>query len=386
MGDHHLSRRGFMQTAAVGTSAFTIGMAKQAVSASDKVRLAWIGCGGRGSYLARRALTVDHIDIVASCDLRPERAERIVEYVKEERGKTIPTYVDFRKMIEQEEVDGIVVATEVANHGKVVVPVLEANINCFSEKPMDATVEMVDKITLAARNSKGIYQIGFQRRSDVGMKAGIELIHGGEIGNITFMQGQWHWGGTGRVGGWVGNVDVSGGKLNEQACHHMDLMAWAMNNTAPSHCLAVGAITYDYEDPYRHQAENMSSVSWWWPDGAILSYTHLHGLVAEEFQGEKSWVMGKKGDLDLLKGYIYPRGGEPRKVSDEEPGWGDSSARNELIDFAQYCKTGETPTSNHETGRISTLMTLMAEKAMYRRDQNVYGPGLITWAEVGSTI
>ncbi len=384
MTENGFTRRNFMQTAIVGASALTVGLAKKGVSANDKVRLAWIGCGGRGSYLARRALTVEDIDIVASCDLIQQRAERIVEYVKEERNKTINTYVDFRKMLDKEELDGVVVATEVANHGKVVIPVLEAGLNCFSEKPMDATVEMVDKITRAARRAKGIYQIGFQRRADVGMKAGIKLIHNGEIGEVTFMQGQWHWGGTGHVGGWVGNVDISGGKLNEQACHHMDLMSWAMGNTAPTQCLAVGAITVDYKDPYRHQAENMSSVSWWWPNGAILSYTHLHG-VAQPFQGEKSWVMGQKGDIDLLNGHIYPRGGEAKRVSDEQPGWGDPSVRNELIEYARCCRTGETPTGNHETGRISTLMTLMAEMAMYRPDQNVYRPGFITWEEVGST-
>jgi len=384
MTEKGLSRRNFMQTAVAGASALTVGLPREARGANDKVRLAWIGCGGRGSYLVKRALTIDDIEIVAACDLILEKAERAGEFVKEKREKKINTYVDFRKMMEKEKLDGIVVATEVGNHAKVVIPVLEAGFHCMSEKPMEATVEKVDAVVRAARKAKGIYQIAFQRRSDTGMKAGISLIHNGEIGDVNFMQGQWHWGGTGHVGGWVVDVDMSGGKLNEQACHHMDLFSWAMGSIAPTHCVAIGAITVDYKDPPRHTAENMSSVAWHFPGGAILSYTHLHG-VAKPFQGEKSWVMGAKGDIDLLKGYLYPRDGEPRKVSEEEPGWGDSSVRNELIDFAQSCRTGKLPTSNHETGRISTLMTLMAEKAMYRRDQNFYGPGMITWDEIGST-
>ena len=373
-----------MQSTVAGASALTVGASTRVLGANDKVRLAWIGCGGRGSYLARRALTCKEIQIVASCDLKINRAEKVAEYVKEEENRTIKTYTDFRKMMDKEKLDGIVVATEVGNHAKVVVPVLATGLNCLSEKCMDANVANVDAVTRAARKATGIYQVAFQRRSDVGYRAGIKAIRDGLIGDVVFMQGQWHWAGTGHIGGWVANVDISGGRLNEQACHHMDLMSWVMGNIAPTHCTAIGAISVDYKKPHRHQAENLSTVAWHFPDGAILSYTHLHG-VPEAFTGEKSWVFGKNGGIDLLKGTIYVRGQEPRQVSDKDPSWSDDSVRGELIEFAQCCKSGKTPTSNVETARIATLMTLMAEKAMYRRDQNLYGPGIITWDEVGST-
>ncbi len=384
MGNTNFTRRSFLQSSVVGASTLALASSKRVIGANDKVRLAWIGCGGRGSYLARRALTVDSIELVASCDLIQRKADQVAEYVKEDQDRKINTYTDFREMIAKEQLDGVVVATEVGNHAKVVVPVLESGLNCLSEKCMDANIKNVDAVTTAARKAKGIYQVAFQRRSDIGYRAGVQAIHDGQIGDVTFMQGQWHWGGTGQVGGWVGNVDMSGGKLNEQACHHMDLMSWVMGSIAPTHCLAVGSITFDYKKPFRHQAENMSAVSWHFPNGAILSYTHLHG-VPDAFTGEKSWVMGTNGGVDLLKGTIYVRGEEPRQVSDKNPSWGDDSVRGELIEFADCCKSGKTPTSNAETARIATLMTLMAEKAMFRRDQNSYGPGMITWEEVGST-
>ncbi|MBN2329812.1 MAG: Gfo/Idh/MocA family oxidoreductase [Candidatus Omnitrophica bacterium] len=384
MAKNNVTRRSFIQTTAAGASVLAVSGSKRVLGANDRARLAWIGCGGRGSYLSRRALTVDEIEIVAACDLILEKANRVAEYVKEEENRSINTYVDFRKMIEKEELDGVVVATEVGNHAKVVVPVLEAGLNCLSEKCVDANIDNVDAVTRAARKAKGIYQVAFQRRSDIGYRAGVQAIHDGQIGDVAFMQGQWHWGGTGHVGGWVGNVDISGGKLNEQACHHMDLMSWVMGNIAPTHCVAIGAITVDYKNPYRHQAENMSSVAWHFPTGAILSYTHLHG-VPDAFTGEKSWVVGKNGGVNLLQGVIYVRGQEPKPVSDKAPSWGDDSVRGELIEFVECLRSGKTPTSNAETARIATLMTLMAEKAMFRRDQNSYGPGIIKWEDIGST-
>lgn len=384
MTDKGVSRRKFMGTAVMSASALTMAASNRVLGANDRMRIAWVGCGGRGSYLSRRALTVDTIEIAAACDLRPERADKVKEYVKEEENRSINTYTDFRQMIEKEKPDAILCATEVGNHAKVVVPVLEAGLHCLSEKCMEANVEKVDAIVRAARKAKGIYQVAFQRRSDVGMRAGIKAIRDGSIGEIVFMQAQWHWGGSGHVGGWVGDVDMSGGKLVEQACHHMDLMNWVMDNNAPTHAVAMGEITVEYEHPNKHQAENMSSVSWYYPNGAIFSYTHLHG-VPEAFQGEKSWVMGKNGGIDMLKGELYVRDQDPKMVSDETPGWGDSSVRNELIEFVECCRANKKPTSNVETARVSTLTALMGHAAMYRYQQNKYGPGIITWAEVGST-
>lgn len=379
------NRRNFLKTAAAGASIY--GLSKQAYSAAhmanERARLAWVGLGGRGSFLMRRALTIKNIDVVASCDLRQERAEKGAEYVKELREQTIPTYNDFRKMIETEKLDGVVVATEVGRHAEVVVPLLEAGVNCLSEKPMEASIEAVDAITRAARKSSSIYQVAFQRRSDTGFRSGIQAIRDGLIGDVVFMQGQWHWQNS-RVGGWVANVDMSGGKLNEQACHHMDLMNWVMGNTAPETCTCTAAIGIKYDSPYHHKSENFSSASWTWANGAILSYTHLHG-VPEAMTGEKSWVMGTKGGLDIFKGELYVNDEAPRPVSDEKPSWSDVSVDNEFREFVDCIQNKKRPTSNHETARISTLMTLMAAKAWYRRDQNSYGPGIITWDEIGTT-
>jgi len=243
-----VNRRNFLNTAVVGASALTLSTSNRVLGANDRMRIAWVGCGGRGSYLARRALTVDSIEIAAACDLKPERAARVQQYVQAEEDREIKTYQDFRQMIEKEKPDAILCATEVGNHAKVVVPVLEMDLHCLSEKCMEANVEKVDAITRAARKSNAVYQVAFQRRSDVGMRAGIKAIHDGKIGKVLYMQAQWHWGGTGRVGGWVGDVEMSGGKLVEQACHHMDLMNWVKGNVAPTHAVAIGAITYDYEE------------------------------------------------------------------------------------------------------------------------------------------
>ncbi len=381
MNETNMSRRDFMQSAAVGASALAVGLSGKAIAANEKVSLAWIGCGGRGKYLLRRALEIEDIRVVAACDLREERANEAADLAGEVNQK-INTYLDFQKMLEKEKPDGVVVATEVGNHGKCVIPVLEAGIHCFSEKPMDASIERVDAVVRAARNSKAVYGIAFQRRFDPGYRAVVQAIHDGRIGKVDFMQGHWHWTQYSFINRWVGDIDLSGGRLNEQACHHIDLMSWVMGNAHPTHCMAVGAITRQAKNPPEHRAETQSAVIYTFPSGAIFSYTHLNG-IPQPFTGEKSWVMGQNGGMDLCTGEFYPLEGDPVKIAD--PSWGANSERNELVEFAECCRTGKQPFSNVETGRVSTLTTLMAMKAMYRRNTKTFEPGLITWEEIGST-
>ncbi len=360
------SRRTFMKSsAAAGVTALTLGVTKDVRGANEKVRLAWIGTGGRGRELLKRTLFNKGIEVVSVCDLRPERVAQAKEICAEEEAK-VTTYSDYRKLLDTEKLDGVVVATEVGNHAKCVVPVLEAGLNCFSEKPMDCTIEKVDKIVATARKAKGVYQVGFQRRCDKGYRAGVQAIRDGDIGNVHFMQGQWHW--TWQIGGWVLDVDMSGGEIVEQACHHMDLMNWVMGNQPPLRCAAMGATNHTYKNPPKHVSEDKCAVSFEFPGGAIFSYTHLFYLC-DQFTGEKSWVMGEKGGIDLLEGKRYPRPGmgEPSQIGENQPSWGNPSIDIEIDEFADSCRTGKMPASNCETGRVSTFMSLMARKAMYDR-------------------
>lgn len=378
------SRRDFMRTAAVtGAGALVYGAAKDVRGANEKVTLAWIGLGGRGSHLLKRSLFNDNIQVAAVCDLVQSKVDQAAALCEEE-GQKVNKYLDFQIMLEKEKLDGVVVATEVGNHAKCVIPVLEAGLHCFSEKPMDCTVEKVDAIVKAARKAKGVYQVGFQRRCDTGYRNGIKAIHDGQIGKVHYMQGQWHW--TWEIGGWVLDVDMSGGEIVEQACHHMDLMSWVMGNEAPLHCVAMGTTTRTYKNPPEHVSEDKSSVTFEFPSGAIFSYTHLF-YMCEAFCGEKSWVMGETGGIDLVAGMKYPRPGEgePARVGDQDPGWGDPSVDNEIKEFVESCRTGNLPASNCETGRVAAFMSLMARQAMYDRAGKKFEPRLVKFGDLGST-
>ncbi len=383
MINDELSRRKFLQKTAVGASALVFGAAARATArtSEDDVVLGFIGVGGRGTHLLRNIVKVPGVRIGAVCDLIQYKVRQAQKIAEKSKPKG---YLDFRRMFDKEKLDGIVVATEVGNHAKCVIPVLEAGFHCFSEKPMDCTVEKVDAIVKAARKAKGIYQVGFQRRYNPGFISAMEKIHAGDIGKVTFMQGQWHW--PWSVGGWVLNVDMSGGELVEQACHHMDVMAWVMKNRHPETCVAMGAVTAEYKDPPIPTSEDKSSVTYLFPGGAVYSYTHLFYLPPH-FQKEKLWVFGEKAGVDLAEGMRYGRDGKEEQIGEPSGEDWDKGTVQELYGFVDAVRKNDKKLvhNNQETGRVPTIMSLMGRKAMYNRATDKFEPRLIRWEDMGST-
>ncbi len=381
----NVTRRNFMQTTAAGASvlALTAGVSRTSTAANNDLIMGWIGCGGRGKSDMKRALTVPGVKVVAVCDLKEDRAQQAAA-ICEEAGIKAKIYTDFRKMLDTEKLDACAVCTEVGNHAKCAVPVLEAGLHCFSEKPMDCTVEKVDAVVKAARKAKGIYQIGFQRRYNVNYQKCVKSIHDGDIGQVHFMQGHWHW--TWDIGnGWVADVDMSGGEIVEQACHHMDVMSWVMKSEQPINCVAMGVSTKALNNPPEHQTEDKSAVTFQFADGALFSYTHLFRLC-DPFTGEMLRVTGENGGVDICEGMRYPRPnqGDPVQLAAKSDDW-DAATREEFVAFADHCRKGEMPLSNVETGRVATLMSLMAHEAMYVRASKKFEPRLVTWKDLHTT-
>lgn len=382
MSKSNVSRRRFIQASSVATSALLINQAN-AVGPNDKVRVGFVGVGGRGTTLLKNVLRVPDYEVVAVCDLRQERVERAINVASVEDQKP-KGYNDFTEMLDKENLDAVICATEVANHAEVVIPVLEAGLHCFSEKPMESTVEKVDAITKAARKAKGIYQIGFQRRYNPTFHTTVAAAQDNTFGDITFLQGHWYfpWG----VGGWVLDVEMSGGKLVEQACHHMDVFTWIMN-AHPVRCQAMGLITVNHDKKYKHMAEDHSSLNFEFPDGTVLTYTHF-SYMPEKFFAEKLWVMKDEGIVDLDKGVLYPRvveDGEKDTVRIADTTDFYEGTYDQFVGFVKHMRNGETPNNNVETGRISTLTALLGHQAMYNWKQREYEPSQIRWEDLGTT-
>ncbi len=384
MNRSNLARRAFLRKTAVGASALALGSAAKARAAarSDEVVLGFIGCGGRGSTLLQKIVRTEGVRVAAVCDLRTERVAAAQETARRFSPKG---YTNFEEMLDKEKLDGVIVATEVGNHAKTAIPVLERNIHCFCEKPLETTVERMDAFVRAARKSKAICQIGFQRHYNDGYVKAIEKIHSGDLGKIAFLQGQWSW--VWEIGGgWVADMDLGGGELVEQAGHHMDVMAWVMKYQHPIDCVAMANISREIPADSKPTSEDHAGLLFRFPGNVIFSYTHLF-FCPEPFQLERMLVYGQTWGIDLVKSELYLKGNKTERLGEDSgTDWGKGT-NEELEAFVENIRSGgkEKPRSNIETARIATLMCFMGRAAFRDVKSNKFEPRLVKWEDLGST-
>jgi predicted dehydrogenase len=144
-----IERRDFIKTgagAAIGASLWPNALlAEEGGVGRDKVRLGFIGVGGRGTGLLRLALQREDCEVKAVCDVKPERVERARNMVKEVHGKTPRGFSDgeedYLKLVERDDMDAVIIATPWLWHTPISVAAMQHGKWVGTEVPAAVTVE-----------------------------------------------------------------------------------------------------------------------------------------------------------------------------------------------------------------------------------------------------
>ena len=135
-----MNRREFVKTGSLAMAPLVIGGPMNVFAKSDKkVRLGFVGVGSRGMYLLKVALGIDYVEIPAVCDLFQDRVQTAQKLVKESGRKTPAGYSngeeDFRRMVERDDLDGILIATSWEWHTPIAVASMKAGKYAGTEVP-----------------------------------------------------------------------------------------------------------------------------------------------------------------------------------------------------------------------------------------------------------
>ncbi len=199
MPDQNLvSRRSFLKTgsaalAAAGTlaawprrPATTARAARRTLGANDRIVFGAIGVGGMGSGHVGTLLKMrenHNLDLAAVCDVYRRRAGKQAERCG---GKA---YADYRKLLEDQAIDAVVIATPDHWHFKNAMDAIEAGKHVYLEKPMTHTLEEATRLNNKLQWTKGIVlQVGVQSTGDVRCHHANELIRSGQIGHVLWSQ------------------------------------------------------------------------------------------------------------------------------------------------------------------------------------------------------
>jgi len=149
--------------------------------ASETVRVGVIGCGGRSRVISEAA-DVKGFQVVAACDCQMEKA---VQYVKElSAGKPWGAYADFRKMIEKEKLDGVMIETNTHARAWIAILAMQAGMHAYIEKPIALTVSEGRAMVRAARKFQRVTQVGTQQRSMPINNWASDLVKNGRLGKV----------------------------------------------------------------------------------------------------------------------------------------------------------------------------------------------------------
>ena len=176
-----IDRRTFL--GAAGAVALAGRFARSA-PASERLRLGVVGVRGRGGELAREFAKRADTEVVALCDIDDAAFTKVAPEVEKIAGKAARTEKDFRRLLDDKEIDAIVNATPDHWHALVAVMACQAGKDVYTEKPASHNVVEGRRMVEAARKYKRVVQMGIQRRSMPHVIDAVKHVQSGGIGTV----------------------------------------------------------------------------------------------------------------------------------------------------------------------------------------------------------
>lgn len=385
-----MNRRDFAK-ASLAASAGTALSRTRILGANDRVRLALIGCGDRGTDVWTRFLKQPDVQAAAACDVFAPYLQRAAKVATDAGTPNIPQHEDFRRVLEMKDVDAVLVGTPDHWHALPTILACQAGKDVYCEKPLSLTVVEGRKMVEAARRHNRVVQTGSQQRSGPHYQQAVKLIQEGGIGAVhkitagytrNAMPGfkpeeilgkskecpkdlNWDM--------WLGPAqyvpydpfrchyhfrwfwDYSGGQMTNWGAHNLDIARWALSAKGPT---AVTAFGGRYEINDGGQTPDVQEVLYNFPT-AVVSWS---GREVNRTRDEYLVFHGTKGTLSIMRnGYTITPETWRKKDAPEIPaaqvkGDANESQNLHVRNFLECIKSRKRPIADVEEGHLTAVM------------------------------
>jgi predicted dehydrogenase len=173
------SRRRFLINCAALSFAAPLAAAARGAhgAAASKIHIACVGVGGKG-YSDMLETSAGH-EIVAICDIDEERLAKAAE-----KFPSAKRYTDWRKLLEQKDIDAVTISTPDHMHAAVTHAALALKKHVYTQKPLTRTVHEARVLAAAAKDAGVVSQMGIQHHSSARLKQAVAAIQSGVIGPV----------------------------------------------------------------------------------------------------------------------------------------------------------------------------------------------------------
>ena len=330
----NIDRRSFLKKSGVATAGTVVsspiitGISKNQAP-SDRLNVAVIGIHGRGKDHYRALAQLPNVKIVTLCDIDQRLLPEAVSDVEKLTGFKPATETEYRKVLEDKNIDAVSIATPNHWHALQTIWACQAGKDVYVEKPVSHTVEEGRKMVEAARKYNRMVQVGTQSRSNPAVIKGMKFLKEGGLGDIYMTRGlclkprgnightndspipegvnwdlflgpapyrpfnenrylyKWHW-------FW----DTGCGDLGNQGIHQADVARWSLDTMI--HPVRINAMGNYFVYDSDQETPNIQQLEFEYEDGRILQF-EVRGLGTNDEGGVRigNLIFGSGGWMNV---------------------------------------------------------------------------------------
>lgn len=402
-----LNRRDFIKTAAVGVTAtaMTARSYGRILGANERIRLAQIGCGGRGRKAHMMGIhkhdKAENVEYVAVSDPWRLAREEAAEMCKQWYGTDVKQFVSYRDILELKDVDAVLIASPDHHHALQLEAAAKVRKHAYVEKPMARNMTELIRAVDTVKAAGIVVQVGTQVRSFPTSTGCHELWKSGVLGKVSRVEqcrngARPYWYGfvkdikredvdwneflmnapkrpfdPGVYSGWYGYLDYTDGPVANLGCHFIDLYSYILDAQFPLSCVCHGGI-FTWKDEHQFTCPDHVEALWVYPEGFMVAYSSNFGNSG----GSRNRLFCEHGQL-ILDNWAAPtysdegnlkRGGTIRGVKPVEP----VETPDHFLDWLQCLRNGKATRAPIESGYLHSVVCLMAVESFHSGRRTTY--------------
>ncbi|HNX05023.1 MAG TPA: Gfo/Idh/MocA family oxidoreductase [Opitutales bacterium] len=431
-----MERREFIKAAAAATMVAAVPYIGKA-GLKDKVRMGFIGIGSRGTQVMRLFQTQPDVEVVALCDVYEPylyRDQAVIDplFAKygigavpkfaatDKFGPNVRRYTDYRKLLEDQEVDAVMIATPDHWHAIMTIDAMKAGKDVYCEKPLSMTIREGRRMIEVQKETKQVCAVGLNRRASVAYQTLKKEIDSGRFGKFRGARAArisnispngigrcpdmpppkgMHW------DKWIGprqyrpyryttapyyfrwHPDFSS-QMGNWGVHFCDVMRWMLDEEAPSAITASGG---KYFLDHDGEIDDTDDVTFEFADGKMCHFSIYEGGTSFPIKQREVEYMGTDGvayanelGFDMLphqkREFVNPKAPvfEAYHFSHKEEmlpdgSWGGSTLCL-VRDFLDCVQSRKEPICPLEIGHRSTSFALLANIALKMKQRLEWDP------------
>jgi predicted dehydrogenase len=292
--------------AGAGLVAAPVAQAYSRSSANEKVGIGLIGANGMGWANLKEHLANPEVECIAIADVDQSVLDKRAADVAAIRGKKPLLFTDFRKLLENKDIDAVIIGTPDHWHCLNMVYACEAGKDVYVEKPLANSIHECNLMAAAAKRYNRVVQVGQWQRSGPHWQSAIAYIHSGKLGKISSVR-NWIYNSGNRElakipdgappagvdynmwlgpaparqfnknryhGSWRSYWDYGGGLMSDWGVHLLDMAFYGMKSVTPKSVVSHGG-KYSYPDSDAQTPDNQNTIYGF--DGYMITWEHVLG-------------------------------------------------------------------------------------------------------------